>query len=60
MKKIQEDLLVLLKKLKKHDSSNPFRTPVDPKALQIPDYFDIVIEPIDLKTIEDNVRKDIY
>ena len=52
LKKIQEDLLFLVRKLRKHESSYPFRSPVDPKALQIPDYLDVVLEPIDLKSIE--------
>lgn len=60
LKKIQEDLLGLVRKLRKHESSYPFRSPVDPKALQIPDYFNVVLEPIDLKTIEDKIRRDEY
>jgi hypothetical protein len=33
---------------------------VDPKALQIPDYFNVVLEPIDLKTIEEQIRAEQY
>lgn len=51
LKPMQEQLLTMVRKLKKHESSYPFRSPVDPKALQVPDYFDIVLEPMDLKTI---------
>lgn len=32
--------------------SMPFRQPVDPKSLGIPDYFDIVRKPMDLSTIQ--------
>lgn len=34
--------------MKKHPNAYPFLAPVDPVALKIPDYFDIVKEPIDL------------
>lgn len=32
--------------------SMPFRQPVDPNSLGIPDYFDIVRKPMDLSTIQ--------
>lgn len=42
-----------LEKLYKQDpESLPFRQPVDPQLLQIPDYFDIVKKPMDLYTIK--------
>ena len=31
--------------------ASPFRTPVDPNALGIPDYFDIIKTPMDMTTI---------
>jgi hypothetical protein len=46
-----------LKKLKKSIYSWPFKVAVDPKALGIPEYLNVVLEPMDLKTIEDNLRK---
>lgn len=46
-------LLPSLEKLYKQDpESLPFRQPVDPQVLQIPDYFDIVKRPMDLSTIK--------
>jgi len=41
----------MLRKLKKGLYAWPFKHPVDPKALGIPEYLNIVLEPIDLKTI---------
>ena len=37
-----------------------FLLPVDPVALRIPTYTEIVKKPMDLKTLEDNVRTDKY
>ncbi|XP_074650502.1 histone lysine acetyltransferase CREBBP-like [Tubulanus polymorphus] len=45
-------LMPTLEKLYKQDpESIPFRQPVDPSLLQIPDYFEIVKRPMDLSTI---------
>jgi len=30
----------------------PFRVPVDPQALGIPDYFDIIKKPMDMASIK--------
>uniref|UniRef100_A0A914I5F8 histone acetyltransferase n=1 Tax=Globodera rostochiensis TaxID=31243 RepID=A0A914I5F8_GLORO len=38
----------------------PFRFPVDPKELNIPDYFDIVKHPMDLQTIRANLDQGKY
>jgi hypothetical protein len=38
----------ILQIIKKHPLATPFLTRVDPVALNIPDYLDIVKEPIDL------------
>lgn len=40
--------------------SIPFRSPVDPITLGIPDYLDIVKKPMDLGTIEKKLRKGEY
>ncbi|CAM9690391.1 unnamed protein product, partial [Laminaria digitata] len=32
-----------------------FRTPVDPKAMNIPDYFQIVKNPMDLGTVSERL-----
>ena len=52
--------LKILSLLKKHQFSFPFLKPVDPLALQVPDYFDIVKEPMDLGTVERNLRNGLY
>lgn len=46
----------LLKTLKKHRSAPPFLRPVDPIALNIPDYFRVITRPIDLGTIENKLN----
>ena len=33
---------------------------MDPVALNIPDYFDVVKEPMDLQTLSQNVQKNTY
>jgi hypothetical protein len=46
--------------LKKHKYAGPFLEAVDPYALNIPDYFDIIKEPMDLSTVEKNLKEGIY
>lgn len=56
-----EALLPTLEKLMHQDpESIPFRAPVDPIALGIPDYLDIIKKPMDLGTIEKKLRKGEY
>ncbi|CAG0903715.1 unnamed protein product [Darwinula stevensoni] len=50
---LRQALMPSLVKLYRQDpESIPFRQPVDPQALGIPDYFDIVKQPMDLSTIK--------
>lgn len=42
----------LLRQLLRHEHAWPFAKPVDPLALNIPDYFDIIKHPMDLGTIK--------
>ncbi|EEC13782.1 conserved hypothetical protein [Ixodes scapularis] len=50
---LRQALMPTLEKLYRQDPhSLPFRQPVDPLLLQIPDYFDIVKKPMDLSTIK--------
>ncbi|XP_052796528.1 histone lysine acetyltransferase CREBBP-like isoform X2 [Mya arenaria] len=50
---LRQALMPTLEKLYRQDpESLPFRLPVDPVALQIPDYYDIVRKPMDLSTIK--------
>lgn len=41
----------ILDKLKSNRCSGPFRVPVDPIAQGVPDYLEVIKEPMDLKTI---------
>eukprot|EP00262_Sarcandra_glabra_P016727 TRINITY_DN5549_c0_g1_i1.p1 TRINITY_DN5549_c0_g1~~TRINITY_DN5549_c0_g1_i1.p1 ORF type:complete len:657 (+),score=153.68 TRINITY_DN5549_c0_g1_i1:74-2044(+) len=43
--------LGVIKKIMKMDAAEPFNTPVNPVALGIPDYFDIIKTPMDFGTI---------
>ncbi|GFS77673.1 CREB-binding protein [Nephila pilipes] len=50
---LRQALMPTLENLYKQDpESLPFRQPVDPTLLGIPDYFDIIKKPIDLSTIK--------
>ncbi|XP_018572292.1 CREB-binding protein isoform X4 [Anoplophora glabripennis] len=50
---LRQKLMPTLEKLFRQDpESIPFRQPVDPQSLGIPDYFDIVKRPMDLSTIK--------
>jgi len=50
----------LLKKVMNHQYAWPFNQPVDPIALGIPNYFDVIKEPMDLGTIQKNLEEDKY
>lgn len=50
----------VLKGLKRHPQSPPFQQPVDPVALNIPDYFTVIKEPMDLSTITKKLESGEY
>ncbi|KAL6659517.1 hypothetical protein ACP70R_003557 [Stipagrostis hirtigluma subsp. patula] len=50
----------LLKFLMTHNWSGPFLAPVDVVKLNLPDYFDIVKEPMDLGTIQKKLNAGMY
>ncbi|CAE5960515.1 unnamed protein product [Arabidopsis arenosa] len=52
-----EDSLTVIKKIMKMDAADPFNVPVNPEALGIPDYFDIIKTPMDFGTICNNYEK---
>jgi bromodomain-containing factor 1 len=49
-----------IQQLKKSPNAEPFLEPVNPIKLGIPDYFDVVKEPMDLSTVEKNLRTNQY
>jgi hypothetical protein len=50
----------IIEAIRKHPSADPFLRPVDPIALRIPDYFDIIKEPMDLSTVNRKLMEDMY
>lgn len=50
----------ILKKLMTHPAGWVFNQPVDPVALNIPDYLSIISKPMDLGTIKSKLEKNIY
>lgn len=58
---LRQALMPTLEKLYRQEpESLPFRQPVDAQALGIPDYFDIVKNPIDLSTIKNKLDHGEY
>lgn len=50
----------LLHEFLSHKNSWPFREPVDPEALGVPNYFDIIQHPMDLSTIDTKLVNNEY
>ena len=50
----------IVQNLKRHALSGPFIQPVDPVALNLPDYLEVVKDPIDLSTVERNLKAGVY
>lgn len=58
---MKQALLPTLEKLIRHEpESVPFRYPVDPQVLGIPDYFEIIKKPMDLGSIRNNLMGGKY
>jgi SAM-dependent methyltransferase len=51
---------VLINKLRLHKNAWPFNQPVDPVALGIPDYFDVIQHPMDLGTVSKKLENGQY
>lgn len=49
-----------LQQLKKHPNAWPFHEPVNPVKLGIPDYFEVIKEPMDFSTVEKNLKNYQY
>lgn len=56
----QKQCLSILSSLQRHKSAGPFLRPVDPIKLGIPDYFSVIRDPMDLSTIDHNLRINFY
>lgn len=50
----------ILRALKKHRDAGPFLVPVDPVALGIPQYFDVIKNPMDFSTVEKKLASRDY
>ena len=50
----------LIQKLLKHQFGWVFAKPVDPVALNLPDYLNVVKKPMDLGTIQSKLAEDSY
>ncbi|KAI3675946.1 hypothetical protein L1987_85542 [Smallanthus sonchifolius] len=51
--------LEVIKKIMKMDAAEPFNAPVNPVALGIPDYFDVIKTPMDFGTICSNLERGV-
>ncbi|KAA8536585.1 hypothetical protein F0562_029063 [Nyssa sinensis] len=51
--------LEVIKKIMKMDAAEPFNVPVNPIALGIPDYFDVINTPMDFGTICSNLENGV-
>ena len=60
MKALMRDARECFTQTRKHKYAWVFGKPVDPVALHIPDYFDIIKEPMDFGTIKDRLDKKVY
>nr|GME02240.1 bromodomain-containing factor 1 [Ipomoea batatas] len=55
-KKELDAAVEVIKKVMKMEAAEPFNAPVDPVALGIPDYFDVIDTPMDFGTIRTNLE----
>lgn len=58
--KIRQKCSPVLKKLTDHECSWIFMQPVDPVELNLPDYFDIIKNPMDLGSIKKRMENNCY
>jgi len=50
----------VIQKLKRLSASGPFREPVDVVGLGLTDYYSVIKEPMDLRTVEEKLRSEQY
>lgn len=60
VKSSKEKITEILEKLKSHQHAYWFAQPIDPVALGIPTYFDIIKEPMDFSTVTDRLESEQY
>lgn len=60
MEDTMKPCLKILQMLKSSKTSWPFRDPVDPIAQGVPNYLEMIKEPMDLSTVESNLRNNLY
>ena len=53
-------LMRAMQNVKRVQAAAPFRQPVDPVALNIPSYPNIITKPMDLRTLEENLKASKY
>ena len=53
---LKSELLTMIRKIEEQQFAWPFREPVDTSA--VPDYLEVIKEPIDLSTIEKRIRQE--
>ena len=46
--------------LQRHSKANPFLEPVDPVTLGIPNYFDVIKNPMDIRTVSEKLERGEY
>ena len=56
----EEAAMRVLRKLIRRKNAWPFLDPVDPVALQLPDYFDVIKHPMDLMTVKSKLTGGQY
>ena len=57
---VYKKCLKIINSLKSHWSCDPFLEPVDPIALGIPNYFEIIKNPMDLSSVEAKLKGNWY
>lgn len=55
-KDLWEEIIKIVEKIRKNQKSEPFRVPVDPIKLRIPDYPTIIRHPMDIGTVIRKLR----
>ena len=55
---LKADLLAMLRRVEEQQFAWPFREPVD--TAEVPDYLNVIKQPIDLSTMEKKIRQDNY